>query len=78
MRWFQPVNHSKLVKIIPDNRHYNTGAALFFVMLVSSLACHAAAPIIEQKELLQKNETGSAVLIIDVRTRGEYQSGHVP
>ena len=67
-----------LVKVIPGNRPCKAAIALFFLMFVSSFACTAATPTIEQKELLQKLDAGSAILIIDVRTRSEYQSGHVP
>ena len=68
----------QLLKFIPGNRPRKAAIAMFLVMLVSALASHAAAPIIGQKELLLEIEAGSGILIIDVRTRGEYQSGHVP
>ena len=68
----------QLVKINSGNRPHKAAIAIFLVMLVNSLVCNAATPTVEQEELLQKIETGSAILIIDVRTRGEYQSGHVP
>ena len=69
---FQLVNNQNA------QRHHIAAIVLFLVALLSALACNAATPTIEQKELLQKIEAGSVLLIIDVRTRGEYQSGHVP
>ena len=68
----------QLVKIKIGRRHHNVAIALFFVALVSAFPCNAAPPIISQNDLLQKLDEGSALLIIDVRTQGEYQSGHVP
>jgi phage shock protein E len=72
MRNCQPVR----IKI--GHRHHNVAIALFFVTLVSALSCNAAPPIISQSDLLEELEEGSTLLIIDVRTQGEYQSGHVP
>ena len=66
------------VKIKIDHRHHNVAIVLFFVTLVSAFSCNAAPPIISQNDLLQELEEGSTLLIIDVRTQGEYQSGHVP
>jgi rhodanese-related sulfurtransferase len=47
-------------------------------MLTSAVVCNAATPIITQEDLLKKLESGTAPLILDVRTPGEYRSGHVP
>jgi len=68
----------QLVKIVPGNRLHKAAFALLLVTLFSSFASTAATPIIEQKELLQILDAGSPILIIDVRTRAEFQSGHVP
>jgi rhodanese-related sulfurtransferase len=72
------MRNCQLVKIKIGHRHPNVAIALFFVTLVSALSCNAAPPIISQQNLLQKLEKGSAPFILDVRTQGEYQSGHVP
>ena len=59
-------------------RIISAAIAVFFVALTSATACYAATSIITQQELLQKLESGTAPLILDVRTVGEYRSGHVP
>ena len=72
------MRHCQLVRIKFCHRHHNVAFALFFVTLASAFSCNAAPPIISQNDLLQELEEGSTLLIIDVRTQGEYQSGHVP
>ena len=72
------MKNSQSEKIKVYHKHHKATVALFLVTLVSSLACNAAAPTIKQEDLLQKLEAGSAPLILDVRSPGEYQSGHVP
>jgi phage shock protein E len=66
------------VKIKIGHRHHNVAIALFFVTLVSAFSGNAAPPIISQNDLLQELQEGSTLLILDVRSEGEYQSGHVP
>ncbi len=68
----------QLVKFKIGHRHHNVGIALFFATLVSAFSCNAAPPTISQNDLLQELEDGSALFILDVRSQGEYQSGHVP
>jgi phage shock protein E len=72
------MERSRLAKIRTGHTHYRTAIAVFFVMLASAVVCNAATPIITQEDLLRKLESGTAPLILDVRTPGEYQSGHVP
>ncbi len=67
---------SRATRIKTGHRHLAT-IALLFVMLTSGFVS-AATPIIKQEELLKKLELESAPLILDVRSPGEYQSGHVP
>ncbi len=52
-------------------------AFLTAVALFSAVAAGCAAGI-SRTELLQQIESGNPPLIIDVRTQGEYEGGHVP
>lgn len=60
------------------HRHYQPAIAVFFIMLTNVVVCDAAPTTITQQDLLEKLDSGSAPLIIDVRSPGEYRSGHVP
>lgn len=72
------MSNYKQVETKIGHRRNNLAFALFLVTLVSAFSGRAAPPLVSQNDLLQKLEQGSAVLILDVRTRGEYSSGHVP
>jgi rhodanese-related sulfurtransferase len=58
--------------------HYRAAIAVFFLTLASTFVCNAATLTITQEDLLKKIESGAALLILDVRTSGEYRAGHVP
>ncbi|MFQ5546223.1 MAG: rhodanese-like domain-containing protein [Acidiferrobacterales bacterium] len=72
------MERSRLAKIRTGRTHYRAAIAVFLVTLASAVVCNAAKPIITQGDLLEKLESGTAPLILDVRTPGEYRSGHVP
>lgn len=72
------MERSRLAKIRTGHTHYRAAVAVFFVVLASAVVCNAATPTISQKDLLKMLESGTAPLILDVRTPGEYRSGHVP
>ncbi len=72
------MERSQLAKIRTRHTHYRAAVAVFFVVLASAVVCNAATPTISQKDLLKMLESGTAPLILDVRTPGEYRSGHVP
>ena len=72
------MERSRLAKIRTGHAHYRAAIAVFFVTLASALVCNAATPTISQEDLLKMLEAGTAPLILDVRTPGEYRSGHVP
>ena len=61
----------------PRCRVHSLAIALWLAALVS---CSPAAPStsISQAELASRLGTGSAPLIIDVRSRSEFDSGHIP
>jgi rhodanese-related sulfurtransferase len=49
--------------------------------MLATGACSAfdsSAPSISQQELLKQIEAKSDILILDVRTPGEYSDGHIP
>lgn len=50
--------------------------ALFFV--AGSTVCLARVADISQVELMQRIKANHAGLILDVRSQGEYASGHIP
>jgi len=57
--------------------------AIIIVALASTAALAEApelteAPSISASELHERRESGTAPLVIDVRTAGEYASGHIP
>jgi len=76
--WKAEMERSRLAKIRTGHTHYGAAVAVFFVTLASAVVCNAATPTISQEDLLKKIESGEAPLILDVRTPGEYRSGHVP
>lgn len=47
-------------------------------LVAVALACGPASPIVSQEELLERLESGSPPLLLDVRTPAEFASGHVP
>lgn len=47
-----------------------------FVLLAGFAA--ACAPHVDRRELLAQIDAGTAPPIVDVRSRGEYEAGHVP
>jgi hydroxyacylglutathione hydrolase len=54
---------------------------LFFIVLASLFlfSCSTTGEgYMQQSELLEKIKRGSAPTIVDVRSGGEYQAGHVP
>lgn len=53
-------------------------AASLAALLACALGCGRSSPEITQAELVQRIESGSAPLILDVRTPEEFASGHVP
>ena len=54
----------------------------FFLIVMSSLFLFSCSTTgegyMQQNELLEKIKNGSAPTIVDVRSGGEYQAGHVP
>ena len=72
------MERSRLAKIRTGRTHHRASIAVFFVALASAAVCSAATPTISQEDLLKMLESGTAPLILDVRTPGEYRSGHVP
>ena len=76
--WRAEMERSRLAKIRTGRTRYGAAVAVFFVTLASAVVCNAATPTISQEDLLKKIESGEAPLILDVRTAGEYRSGHVP
>ena len=72
------MERSRLAKIRTGRTHCRATIAVFLVTLASAVVCNAATPIITQEDLLKKLESGETPLILDVRTPGEYRSGHVP
>jgi len=65
-------------KIMTGHPHYRAAIAVFFLTLASAVVCNAATPTITQEGLLKKIDSGTALIILDVRTSGEYRAGHVP
>ena len=76
--WRAEMERSRLTKIRTGRTRYGAAVAVFFVTLASAVVCNAGTPTISQEDLLKKIESGEAPLILDVRTPGEYRSGHVP
>ena len=72
------MERSRLTMIMIGHPHYRAAIAVFFLTLASAVVCNAATPTITQEGLLTKIESGAALLILDVRTSGEYRAGHVP
>lgn len=58
--------------------HRGSMLVVIAAALFSVAVCGAAEPTISQEALLNKLESGTAPLILDVRTPWEYRSGHVP
>jgi rhodanese-related sulfurtransferase len=56
------------------------GVVAIALLLAAPLACHreAAETSISQRELADRIGTRGAPLILDVRTRSEFESGHIP
>jgi len=53
--------------------------SLFLLNLIAGCsAFDSSAPAISQQELLQQIETKADILILDVRTPGEFSEGHIP
>jgi rhodanese-related sulfurtransferase len=54
----------------------------FFLIVIGSLFLFSCSTTgegyMQQNELLEKIKNGSAPTIVDVRSGGEYQAGHVP
>jgi rhodanese-related sulfurtransferase len=53
---------------------------LFALLMLSGIACHAETPIVDTitpAELAQRLEEPNPPIILDVRTREEYSSGHI-
>lgn len=55
-----------------------SGLCLALLLLTGSGACMAEVTEISQAELAQLIKTGSAGLILDVRSAEEYAEGHIP
>ena len=72
------MERSRFAKLRTGHTRYRPVIAVFFITLASAIVCNAATPTITQIDLLKKLESATAPLILDVRTREEYQSGHVP
>ena len=72
------MERSRLASIRTGHMHYRAAIAIFLVTLASAVVCNAATPTISQEHLLKKIESGETPLILDVRTPGEFRSGHVP
>ena len=56
-------------------------ALCFTALLLLLSACSAfdsGVDVVKQKELLQQIETQADILILDVRTPGEFNDGHIP
>lgn len=47
-------------------------------VVLSAAVLAGCAPGMQQQELLRLLESGSAPLMLDVRTEGEYRDGHIP
>ena len=59
-------------------RRRNASPAFLAVVILFLTMATGCAGGITRAELLHQIESGSPPLIIDVRTRGEYEEGHVP
>ena len=67
----------------PKPAHVSNGRALATALLCALATWGCAQPTagageIEPSELLERIEAGRAPLLLDVRSAGEYASGHVP
>lgn len=61
----------------------NIRSRLLYLLLLSAVitACSAldsSAPVMTQQELLRQIKAKADILILDVRTSGEYGDGHIP
>ena len=52
--------------------------ALVLLLLSACSAFDSSAPAISQQNLLQRIEAKADMLILDVRTPGEFSDGHIP
>jgi len=52
--------------------------AISLLLISACSAFDSSAPAISQQELLQRIEAKSDMLILDVRTPGEFSDGHIP
>ncbi len=48
------------------------------LLLAACSAFDSSAPVISQQELLQRIEAKADMLVLDVRTPGEFSEGHIP
>lgn len=63
---------------MPFTRGKRPHSAFLTVAVLFSAVATGCAGGISRTDLLRQIESGSPPLIIDVRTQGEYESGHVP
>jgi len=47
-------------------------------VIAACSAFDSSAPVMNQQELMRQIKAGTDILILDVRTSGEYSDGHIP
>ena len=53
-------------------------ASLTLLLLVSACSLDSGVPVVTQQELLSRISNGEKLLLLDVRTTGEYAEGYIP